>query len=306
MLDKILKKGGNPNIVTDTDLTPLMLATYMNLRCCAVLLLEHGADVNYLNRQGYTVLHNAAWDGCDELLSMYLGEGGEHDRQAQDGNTPLSLACHGRHFNAVQTLLALGCNVNVQDKDNDTPLHYAAYNGCLDTVKALCEKGAAPDSKNRLHTTPLWNAVYNCHESVVSYLLTWNPDLSVRSCGIQQHAQTEAVTVCYTQPRSILFTCGLQTTKSTDNSLKCLEALIAAGVDFSDELWLFNEEKPSWLNWPVGRWLLEQVKKPRSLIAICRHRVRDILRDKPGSLRDQVKKLEIPDILRLYLLTIIS
>ena len=130
--------------------------------------------------------------------------GAHVDRQTNDLNTPLSLACHGDQLEVIEYLLQYPCNVNNKDKDDDMPLHYTTFNGNMRASRLLLERGADADAANQLHVTPLWNAVYAKNFPLVRLLLRHNVRLQVASPGILQHAQSVGVVQVYDAPRTPL------------------------------------------------------------------------------------------------------
>jgi ankyrin repeat protein len=57
-----------------------------------VLLLEHGADVNARQQNGFTPLHGAAGAGRNELCDLLLAHGADPNALSDDGKTPAALA----------------------------------------------------------------------------------------------------------------------------------------------------------------------------------------------------------------------
>lgn len=296
----LLEHGADASAKADSDLTPLMFTAYMNIPNIAKLLIEHKADVNLTNVHGYAPLHNAVWDGHEELVKIFLNANALHDVRALDGNTPLSLSCHGGQWPITSLLLTLGCTINNPDKDFDMPLHYAAYNGCVQSVEALLQHNALPDVPNRLAATPLWNAAYRAHPNVVHLLLQYNPDMSIKSCGIQQESQNQGVTECFSSPKSILYAACKGS--SEKQNLDTLKVLVCAGLKLNQELWLYENDHPSCMNDTVMAWIIERASQPPSLLLICRVLIRDILRG-VCNLQDQVAKMELPYTVKRYLTT---
>lgn len=68
------------------------------------LLIEHGARQLRLDR-GKDALHAASQMGHAEVLQLLLDAGGDPNRPADDGATPLLVACYGGHVRVVEMLL---------------------------------------------------------------------------------------------------------------------------------------------------------------------------------------------------------
>jgi ankyrin repeat protein len=96
--------------------TPLMLAARDGHVGVVRVLLEGGADVQWVNKNMYTALHRAAWKG---------------------------------HLEVCRLLLDWGAKINALERHwNQTALHWAAYFGHLSVVQLLVERGVDFRFKN--------------------------------------------------------------------------------------------------------------------------------------------------------------
>lgn len=98
-----LAKGTNPNLVYNTN-TALTYAARDGFTEIARLLIDHGADVNWIDGEGVT---------------------------------PLILASFKDHIGLVQLLLEHGADVTVRDQWNRTALDYALRRGESDPIVQL-------------------------------------------------------------------------------------------------------------------------------------------------------------------------
>ena len=89
---------------------------------CVTMVIEAGADLEYENAQGVTLLHYAASRGLRDL---------------------------------TETLLARGADPNATTTNGDTPLHWLGFSGRDDMVALLLENGATPLPVNAEGETPL-------------------------------------------------------------------------------------------------------------------------------------------------------
>lgn len=72
---KALEKGASGNAVTKKGATPLMIVSKMNRFSMPIieladLLIEAGADVNYINKKGFTVVSNMMKSAVSELIFL--------------------------------------------------------------------------------------------------------------------------------------------------------------------------------------------------------------------------------------------
>eukprot|EP00754_Rhynchopus_humris_P049444 Rhum_TRINITY_DN8406_c0_g1::Rhum_TRINITY_DN8406_c0_g1_i1::g.27694::m.27694 len=99
--------------------------------------------------RGWALLHWAAWGGCRTLVAWLVERGCCVDAEAEEGVTPLLVACGRGHAKVVDLLLghSRAC-VNVCDLSGTYPLHSAASAGHAGCVAALVRAGAAPGVRN--------------------------------------------------------------------------------------------------------------------------------------------------------------
>ena len=117
-------------------------------------LIDAGVDLDesFVNGEGYTALHFAAWDGKDDILAYLIDSGATTDLVGEDGFTPLLLAISSGHKTCIEILVNNGADVNRRIKDTNiyfskqggTPLTVSFINGFLETAIFLIENGADP------------------------------------------------------------------------------------------------------------------------------------------------------------------
>ncbi|XP_042336230.1 ankyrin repeat and LEM domain-containing protein 1 isoform X2 [Sceloporus undulatus] len=95
MVEALLQRGADPNLLLPEGMAPIHLAAGMEqesgIRCLA-LVLQYGGDPNARSVEDLTPLHVAASWGCYTCLRLLLMEGGDPRLKDQDGNTALDLA----------------------------------------------------------------------------------------------------------------------------------------------------------------------------------------------------------------------
>jgi ankyrin repeat protein len=103
----LLSKGVDINVASRTDerVSPLHSAlANPNNAAIAQLLIEHGADVNARQAQGYTPLHYAATYGLESIIRSLLQRSADKTIRNADGKTAFDLAVEKGHT-AVAELL---------------------------------------------------------------------------------------------------------------------------------------------------------------------------------------------------------
>ena len=121
----LLAAGGDPDLATFDETTPLMVAAGIGWRGnfsqtapdswmkAVHFLMEIGADVNAVDTNGYTALHGAAALGNDEMVEFLVARGARVDAINAAGNSPADMAFGPSRFfipkpDTVDLLVGLG------------------------------------------------------------------------------------------------------------------------------------------------------------------------------------------------------
>lgn len=102
----LLSKGADPNIASENKMRVLPLHSAVAGRHAGIAktLLEHGADVNAAQQDGFAPLHAAAQNGQLEMAELLLAYGADVNARNVDGLTPLALALKEGHVEAAELL----------------------------------------------------------------------------------------------------------------------------------------------------------------------------------------------------------
>ncbi len=144
-------------------------------------LLASGADVNMEDKNGFTPLHAAAFQGHTECVRLLLAAPGiDVNQENENGWTPLVMAVHNGHTECLKLLLsAPGIDVNT----TESPLTYAAYNNRTECMRILLKvPGIDVNKANPQGGTPLHAAAYQGHTECVRLLLN-APGIDVNQTG---------------------------------------------------------------------------------------------------------------------------
>ncbi|MGE5193222.1 MAG: ankyrin repeat domain-containing protein [Deltaproteobacteria bacterium] len=121
--------------------TPLMYAALYSDADMLRLLIDRGADVNVVNKDGITALMWAAGD--IDKVRLLLARGAKVDVRTEMGRTPLLIAAtYTGNVEVVRLLLKSGGKPTDVDQFGETPLTSAAKRGDVPIVEALIEAGA--------------------------------------------------------------------------------------------------------------------------------------------------------------------
>jgi hypothetical protein len=122
-----LRSGANVNTRSDSDATPLMVATGNGCVDVARALIAAGANVNATTRRytnGSTALMDAS-SGHPAVIGVLIAAGANVNAKRADGTTALGEAASYGQPDAAKALLAAGADVNALDTLGQTPLDRA-------------------------------------------------------------------------------------------------------------------------------------------------------------------------------------
>eukprot|EP00744_Colponema_vietnamica_P009875 GILI01014008.1.p1 GENE.GILI01014008.1~~GILI01014008.1.p1 ORF type:complete len:385 (+),score=53.12 GILI01014008.1:128-1156(+) len=151
--------------------TPLQLAALSCYNTIVALLLEHGANVNAVNKFKCTALHFAACSGNKVGVRLLTAAGASVNLSEQDGRTVLhDCLWMDVDATAIESLLEYGSDLEATNKKGFTPLLLAAHFGNLSATRVLCSEGGNPLARTVTGNTPLHEAAFNGHRRCVEEL----------------------------------------------------------------------------------------------------------------------------------------
>ena len=144
LIQQLVAKGADVNARLDRGLTALhWVATSDDIQA-AKFLIDHGADLNAIDKVGYgTVLHMAINSGRSEAMAILLVESGATvGRRFTFSNSELHLAAMKGYAGLAQALVKHGADIHAVNEYGHTALYYAAKLGFRRTANALIAGGA--------------------------------------------------------------------------------------------------------------------------------------------------------------------
>lgn len=133
-----------------TGLEPLHVAAYWNLTLTAKSFLKDGTDPTIPDAQGWTALHWACSQSCEEIVELLLKYHADIDARDHSGWTPLFWATIKGHEQIVRRLLQQNANHLLTDTSCWTVLHWAASQGNSGITQVLLDHHA----KFKAHQKP--------------------------------------------------------------------------------------------------------------------------------------------------------
>ncbi len=144
ILEKLLNE--NPSLINSLDKdknTPLHHSIDEGKLEAAVLLINHGADVNAVNYKTETPLHLASYDGNAAAVKLLLENNADVTLREMRDRTPLFLACNwGNDLETVRLLIDAGSDVNDKNSRGEVILKNTLYYGKKAIIDLLIDRGA--------------------------------------------------------------------------------------------------------------------------------------------------------------------
>lgn len=137
------------------------------------MLEDDDALANVYSPEGWTPLHLAAHFGHTNAVRWLLGAGADvHARSKNDlANQPLHAAAAGQApIELLALLLDAGADVNARQRGGFTPIQATAQNGNLAATTLLLSRGADARAMTDDGQTALSFALEGSHEAVASLL----------------------------------------------------------------------------------------------------------------------------------------
>ena len=168
-LEKLLKLGGNPDVLNKSGETPLYLSVDIENYDAMIILLEFGADCNIQKNDGNTALHLATEKKSELYISALLSHGANPNII---NKTNLQTPLHIGIINKINEYILSkfkennGDIYNIKDKYNKTPFDYAKndekYKNLLISIFSEQNKNN-DDEKNKCINE---NSVENYHNFI--------------------------------------------------------------------------------------------------------------------------------------------
>lgn len=137
----------DPNEKDSSDSTPLMYACEQQNLELIQTLIDHKADVNIINNEGFTCMLLAIVNSCSKVVQLLLKNGFDL-KNRNPNNSYITDAAYLNDAEILTTLLDAGCDVNETREDENgvilNPLWAACERTNLAIVEILLQRGANP------------------------------------------------------------------------------------------------------------------------------------------------------------------
>jgi ankyrin repeat protein len=177
-LDALLTQ--NPAIAkgrTSHQVSPLMLSCYYKKTEVTDLLLKYLDEINLFEASAagkFDVVANLVY-AHPEAINFY----------AEDGFTPLGLACYFGQYEIARYLVLKGADVNLPSNNGFSvyPLHSAVAGDFTQIARMLIENNALVNVKQQAGVTALHSAAQNGNIDLLIMLLEHGADVNIRMEG---------------------------------------------------------------------------------------------------------------------------
>jgi ankyrin repeat protein len=163
--------------MTSHHVSPLMLSCYYKKPEVTNFLLKYIDELN--------LFEASAAGRFDVVAHLVFTYPEAVDYYAEDGFTPLGLACYFGQHEVARYLILKGAEVNMPSNNgfNVFPIHSAVASNHLDIAKLLIENGANVNVKQQAGVTPLHSAAQNGNIEMLILLLENSANLNARMEG---------------------------------------------------------------------------------------------------------------------------
>lgn len=177
-LDELLRD--NPALATTRtshQVSPLMLSCYFKKPDVTGVIMKYMDEINLFEASAagrFDVVANLVQNHPD-AINFY----------AEDGFTPLGLACYFGHADIAEYLVREGADVNMPSNNGFKvfPIHSAAAGNFTQIARMLIENNAFVNVKQQAGATPLHSAAQNGNIDLLILLLEHGADVNVRMEG---------------------------------------------------------------------------------------------------------------------------
>ncbi|GAA4088618.1 ankyrin repeat domain-containing protein [Mucilaginibacter panaciglaebae] len=163
--------------MTSHNVSPLMLSCYFKKPEVTALLLKYVEEIS--------LFEAAAAGKFDVVAHLIFNNPDAINLYADDGFTPLGLACYFGQLEVARYLVLKGADVNQPSNNgfNVFPLHSAAAGNYTSIARMLIDNGAQVNIRQQAGVTPLHSAAQNGNLELLILLLENGADVNVRMEG---------------------------------------------------------------------------------------------------------------------------
>ena len=180
IVEYLISKGANMNIVDYDGYSPLQLAYFRGKINMFKLLVNSGANVDARNYEGMTVLDIACEKGDMDIAEFVVSKGASLNERNNRGLMPLHVGVQNGNYALCNLLVQNGADVNGRDGNKRTPLHIASIKGHNQICILLLNNGAQINVTDPQGRTPLHYASYGNNRYICELLIKKGGSVNIR------------------------------------------------------------------------------------------------------------------------------
>ncbi|KAK6174217.1 hypothetical protein SNE40_017536 [Patella caerulea] len=174
----LFSRGADVNAVNNDGYTVLHDCAIDNTPECMRILIESGADVNAVDKYGNTALYYGALFNTPECIRILIESGADVNAVTKYGCTALHGGVRGNTPDCIRILKEGGANVNAVNRDGYTALHLGVRYNTPDCIRMLIESGADVNAVDRYGNTALHGGVIDNTPECMRILIECGADVN--------------------------------------------------------------------------------------------------------------------------------
>ncbi|XP_050390669.2 ankyrin-3 isoform X1 [Patella vulgata] len=271
-------------------------------------LIEAGSNLNLPEpTQKQTPLHEAICQHYTEAAILLIDSGCDLNVENDKRQTPLFKACEKGSNKVVQHILKQpALNKKPANATLVSPLHIACKQGFIHIVEMLVEAGYDIDMLNFEGLSPFQTALQEDKPAICKILLNFGCDIDAHNTKMKHlmkcclvyddphpHFCLEPFFLAMTHKNIEMIKIMIQSYEHLPHKvLKLLDTILKTTSEI-------NVHYSASMRQELGRLFQNAMKMPRSLLTICRNKIRSHL---GAPLKDKVSKLQVANKVKDYLL----
>lgn len=217
----LLDKGADINgALTDSGMTPLMLAIFQRHNEITRYMILRGANLDVIDWDGRTALHIAAQNTDVRIMEMLMAYGAKQDVKDKSGHLPADYLPEGVRAHIMTSYgvgsqqlndtfinfvkagsvsdatvtLGKGADVNAKDSNGETPLFIATKANDTNMASMLLSRGANPLAKDSNGRIPINYVTASSSPSLAQLLETYTTKYELDNGVSRPGATTSTIT----------------------------------------------------------------------------------------------------------------
>lgn len=159
--------GSDLNKLNINGQTPLHVAAAQGSHIVVKMLAKNGADIDIPDKQGISIIGQAALNGRTQIVEYLAQQGATYD---PDELLNLVVEAGVRDHDIIPLLIKLGADINHQNEAGQAPLHKAIANDERVVAKYLIKEGADVNLADKAGQRPLALAEAQGDEDIIRML----------------------------------------------------------------------------------------------------------------------------------------